>query len=35
MIGNLDELRYEGSYPAAESIAKLYDRLDLPGAAQA
>jgi len=24
MIGNLDELRYEGGYPTAESIRKLY-----------
>ena len=35
MIGNLDELRYEGGYPTAESIAKLYDQLDLQRAAQA
>ena len=35
MIGNLDELRYEGGYPTAESIAKLYDELDLQRAAQA
>jgi hypothetical protein len=35
MIGNLDELRYEGGYPTAESIGKLYDQLDLQRAAQA
>jgi hypothetical protein len=35
MIGNLDELRYEGGYPTAETITKLYDQLDLQRAAQA
>ena len=35
MIGNLDELRYEGGYPTAETIQKLYDQLDLQRAAQA
>ena len=35
MIGNLDELRYEGGYPTAETIRKLYDQLDLQRAAQA
>jgi len=35
MIGNLDELRYEGGYPTAESIRKLYDQLDLQRAARA
>jgi len=34
-IGNLDELRYEGGYPTAESIRKLYYQLDLQRAAQA
>ena len=24
MIGDLDELRFEGGYPTAESIRKLY-----------
>ena len=28
MIGNPDELRYEGGYPKAESIRKPYDQLD-------
>ena len=35
MIGNLDELRYEGGYPTAETVQKLYDQLDLQRAAQA
>jgi len=35
MIGNLDELRYEGGYPTADSIRKLYDQLNLQSAAQA
>ena len=35
MIGNLDELKFEGGYPAAETIQKLYDQLDLQRAAQA
>jgi hypothetical protein len=35
MISNLDELRYEGGYPTAETIRKLYDQLDLQRAAQA
>jgi hypothetical protein len=35
MISNLDELRYEGGYPTAGSIQKLYDQLDRQRAAQA
>ena len=35
MIRDLDELRYEGGYPTAESVRKLYDQLDLQRAAQA
>ncbi len=35
MINNLDELRYEGGYPTAETIQKLYDQLDVQRAAQA
>jgi hypothetical protein len=35
MIGNLDELKFEGGYPTAETIQKLYDQLDLQRAAQA
>jgi hypothetical protein len=36
MIHNLlDELKYEGGYPTAETIQKLYDQLDLQRAAQA
>ena len=35
MISNLDELRYEGGYPTAGTIQKLYDQLDLQRAAQA
>lgn len=35
MIRSLDEIRYEGGYPTAESIRKLYDQLDLQRAAQA
>jgi len=35
MIGNLDDLKFEGGYPTAETIQKLYDQLDLQRAAQA
>jgi hypothetical protein len=35
MIGNLDELRYEGGYPTAESIRQALRQLDLQRAAQA
>ena len=35
MISNLDELKFEGGYPTAETIQKLYDQLDLQRAAQA
>jgi hypothetical protein len=36
MIHNLlDELKYEGGYPTAETIQKLYNQLDLQRAAQA
>ncbi len=35
MISNLDDLKYEGGYPTAESIQKLYDQLDVQRAAQA
>lgn len=35
MISNLDELKFEGGYPTAETIEKLYDQLDLQRAAQA
>ena len=35
MISDLDELKYEGGYPTAETTVKLYDQLDLQRAAQA
>jgi len=35
MITSLDELKYEGGYPTAETIEKLYGQLDLQRAAQA
>jgi len=35
MIHNLDELKFDGGYPTAETIQKLYDQLDLQRAAQA
>ncbi|MCJ7444495.1 MAG: hypothetical protein MUO26_08195 [Methanotrichaceae archaeon] len=35
MIASLEELKYEGSYPTAETIQKMYDQLDLQRAAQA
>ncbi|NLI83445.1 MAG: hypothetical protein GX443_17440 [Deltaproteobacteria bacterium] len=35
MIGNLDDLRFEGGYPSAETVQKLYGRLDLQRAVQA
>ncbi len=35
MIGNLDDLKFEGGYPTVETIQKLYDQLDLQRAAQA
>ena len=35
MIHNLDELKYEGGYPTADTIQKLYDQLDLQRASQA
>ena len=35
MIISLDELQYDGGYPTAETIQKLYDQLDLQRAAQA
>lgn len=35
MINNLDELKFTGGYPTAETIQKLYDQLDLQRAAQA
>jgi hypothetical protein len=35
MIASLDELKFEGGYPTAETIKKLYDQLDLQRAAQA
>jgi len=35
MIHNLDELKFQGGYPTAEAIRKLYDQLDLQRAAQA
>ena len=35
MINNLNELKYEGGYPTAETIRILYDQLDLQCAAQA
>lgn len=34
-ITSLDELKYEGGYPTAETIQKLYNQLDLQRAAQA
>ncbi len=35
MIGNLDDLKFEGGYPTAETIQKLYDQLDRQRAGQA
>lgn len=35
MIGNLDDLKFEGGYPTAETVRQLYDQLDLQRAAQA
>jgi hypothetical protein len=35
MINNLDEFKYIGGYPTAETIRKLYDQLDLQRAVQA
>lgn len=35
MLTSLDELKFEGGYPTAETIQKLYDQLDLQRAAQA
>jgi hypothetical protein len=35
MIASLEELKFEGGYPTAETIQKLYDQLDLQRAAQA
>lgn len=35
MIGNFDDLKFEGGYATAETIRKLYDQLDLQRAAQA
>ena len=34
MIASLEELKFEGGYPTAETIQKLYDQLDLQRAAQ-
>ena len=35
MISNLDDLKYEGGYPTAETIQKLYDQLAVQRASQA
>ncbi len=35
MIASLEELKFEGSYPTAETIKKAYDQLDLQRSAQA
>lgn len=35
MIASLEELKFEGDYPTAETIQKLYDQLDLQRTAQA
>jgi hypothetical protein len=35
VISNLDDLEFEGGYPTAETIRKLYDQLDTQRAAQA
>jgi len=35
VISNLDDLKYVGGYPTAETTQKLYDQLDLQRAAQA
>jgi len=35
MIGNLEDLKFEGGYPTVETIQKLYDQLDRQRAAQA
>ena len=35
MLTSLDELKYEGGYPKAETIQKLYNQLDLQRAARA
>lgn len=35
MINSLEELQYEGGYPTAQTIEKLYNQLDLQRAAQA
>jgi hypothetical protein len=35
VISNLDDLKYVGGYPTAETIRKLYDQLDMQRAAQA
>jgi hypothetical protein len=34
MITGLEELKFEGGYPTAETIQKLYDQLGLQRAAQ-
>jgi hypothetical protein len=35
MMTSLDELKYEGGYPTAETIQKLYDQLAVQRASQA
>jgi hypothetical protein len=35
MFGSFDELEYEGGYPIAETVQRLYDQLDLQRAVQA
>jgi hypothetical protein len=35
VISNLDDLKYVGGYPTAETIRELYDQLDMQRAAQA
>jgi len=34
MIASLEELKFEGGYPTAETIQKVYDQLDLQRVAQ-